>query len=268
MNIRLLGTGGADGVPALYSDSRVSLYAREHGGKDIRSRAAALIDGVLKIDLGPDTWSQLTREGLDARDWTALLFTHSDADHFAPDELMYTLFPFNDMEFGGFTVYANEHICRRILDKFPEWPMEMVMTQSFKPVTHGEYLITPIRAHHLHGEDAHNYIIQDGKSTLLYGTDTGVWDEPTWEALKEFKLDCLVLECSEAFASTNYDGHLDVKEFMQVLGKLQDMGTVHDGTQIWTTHHSHQGEGTHAELEEFFNPEGINVGYDGVVIEF
>src|SRR5690606_11830913 len=86
MNIRLLGTGGADGVPALYSDSRVSLYAREHGGKDIRSRAAALIDGVLKIDLGPDTWSQLTREGLDARDWTALLFTRSDADHFAPDE--------------------------------------------------------------------------------------------------------------------------------------------------------------------------------------
>lgn len=268
MNIRLLGTGGADGVPALYSDSRVSVYARKNGGKDIRSRSAALVDGVLKIDLGPDTWGQLARERLDARDWTALLFTHSDADHFAPDELMYTLYPFNDMEFAGFTVYANEFICRRILDKFPDWPVEMVMTQSFKPVRHGEYIITPIHAHHLPSEDAHNLVIQDGEKTLLYATDTGIWDPPTWEALTNFKLDCLVLECSEGFASTAYDGHLDAQEFLQVLDRLKSQGTVTESTQIWTTHHSHQGEATHAELVEFFSPRGVNIGYDGAFIEF
>ncbi len=268
MNIRLLGTGGADGVPAFYSDSRVSVYARNHGGKDIRSRSSAIVDGTLKIDLGPDTWHQLVQNGLDARDWSALIFTHSDADHFAPDELMYTLYPFNDMEFGGFTVYANEKICRRILEKFPEWPVEMVMTQSFKSVNHGEYVITPIRAHHLPTEDAHNFIIQDSKSTLLYGTDTGIWDAPTWEALENFKLDCLVLECSEGFASTNYDGHLDKEEFVSVLDRLKSIGSVNNNTKIWTTHHSHQGEATHAELEAFFNPIGVNVGYDGALVEF
>lgn len=268
MNIKLLGTGGADGVPALYSDSRVSVYARQNGGKDIRSRSSAIIDGTLKIDLGPDTWHQLVSNGLDARDWSALIFTHSDADHFAPDELMYTLYPFNDMEFGGFTVYANEAICRRILEKFPEWPVEMVMTSSFKSVFHGEYTITPIRAHHLPSEDAQNIIIQDSEKTLLYGTDTGIWDDPTWQTLAGYKLDCLILECSEGFASTNYDGHLDHEEFTMVLSRLRSMGTVHAGTQIWTTHHSHQGDATHAELESYFNPLGVQIGYDGAFIEF
>lgn len=268
MNIRLLGTGGADGIPALYSDSRVSTYARKHGGKDIRSRASALVDGVLKIDLGPDTWHQMVRDSLDARDWTALLFTHSDADHFSPDELMYTMFPFNDMEFAGFTLYANELICRRILDKFPDWPVEMVMTQSFKSFQHGEYTITPVRAHHNPQEDAHNFIVQDEKSTLLYGTDTGIWDSPTWEALAGYKLDCLILECSEGFASTDYDGHLDANEFLYVLGRLREMGTVHQDTQVWTTHHANLGEATHAELQTFFTPHNVNIGYDSVVIDF
>jgi len=267
MNIRLMGTGGADGIPAFFSHSRVSQYARTHQGKDVRSRAAALIDGELKIDLGPDTWAQVANQGLDAMDWTALLFTHSDADHFAPDELMYALYPFNDQHYAGFVVYANPYICHRIWDKYPDWPLEMVETHSFEPFHHGAYTITPIRAHHKLDEDAHNFIVQKGPHTLLYATDTGIWDEPTWEALKEFRLDLLVLECSEGFSSTAYDGHLDAEEFLNVLARLRDQGSVHQKTLVATTHHSHNGDATHEELVDFFAPHGVTVGFDGLVIE-
>ncbi|MES1228095.1 MAG: MBL fold metallo-hydrolase [Armatimonadota bacterium] len=263
-----MGTGGADGIPAFFSDSRVSIHARKHGGKDVRSRAAALIDGTLKIDLGPDTWAQVASQRLDAMDWSAVLFTHSDADHFAPDELMYALYPFNECEYVGFVVYANPYICQRIREKYPEWPFELVETHSFVPFRHGEYEITPVRAHHKMDEDAHNFIVQDGRSTLLYATDTGIWDEPTWKALAKFRLDCLVLECTEAFAHTDYDGHLDSREFMDVLARLRSMGVVHEGTRVVTTHHSHNGEATHAELEQFFAPHQVQVGYDGQVLEF
>jgi len=267
MKIHMLGTGGADGVPAFYGDSRVSEYARRHGGKDVRTRSAALIDDVLKLDLGPDTWHQVSRDRLDARDWTAVLFTHSDADHFAIDELQYALYPFNDMEFAGFTIYANATICRRILERYQDWPFEIVMTQSFVPFGHCAYKIMPIRATHMAGEDAQNFVIKSENKTVLYGTDTGIWSDEVFEFLQDHPLDGLVLECSEGLSPTEYHGHLSVKEFLGVIERLRRAGTVHDRTQIVTTHHSHNGDATHEELEHIFQPHGVQVGYDGMVFE-
>jgi phosphoribosyl 1,2-cyclic phosphate phosphodiesterase len=268
MRLHLLGTGGADGVPALYSDTRVSRYAREHGGKDVRSRAAALIDGHIKIDFGPDTWAQVVREGLDARDWTSVIFTHADADHLAVEELQYSLYPFNSYEAAGFVIYGNNRIVETVGRRYPDWPFEVVLTESFVPFDCCDYRVTPIRAKHgAEGEDAQNLIIERDGRSLLYATDTGIWEEPTWEFLQDYRLDLLVLECTEGFVLTPYNGHLDIEEFRQVVARLRDIGTVTDSTKIVTTHHSHNGEATHTELEAALGPEGVVVGYDGLVIE-
>ncbi len=269
MVIHILGSGGADGIPALYSDTRVSRHARQFGGKDVRSRAAALVDGVIKIDFGPDTWSQITREGLDARDWIAVVYTHSDSDHFAIEELQYVLYPFNDYESAGFTIYGNNVISEAIRCRYPDWPFEVVTTRSFCPVQCCGYDVTPIKAKHgSPDEDTHNLIVQHGGKTLLYATDTGIWEEPTWAFLGEHKLDCLVLECTEAFATTAYNGHLDLAEFKSVLERLRKLGTVSGKTHVITTHHSHNGEATHEELVRELEPLGVTVGFDGLKVEF
>lgn len=263
MRIRLLGTGAAEGIPAFYSSSMVSRYAREHGGKDVRTRCGALIDGTLKIDLPPDTLLHLHRDRLDAEDWTALVFTHSHDDHFAPEELQYCLFPFNDQDYLTFTIYANGAICRRLHEMYPEWPMDIVETRSFEPFRHEEYTITPIKANHLPEEDAQNLIVQKGGHTLLYATDTGVWGNETWEHLKGHKLDLLVIECTEGLRCTDYEGHLDIEALLEVVERLHAQGTLHPDSQVCTTHHSHNGGATHAMLEEALNPHGIEVGFDG-----
>lgn len=268
MKLTLLGTGAAEGIPAFYSDTRVSKHARENRGKDIRSRTAAIIDDVIKLDLGPDTWYQLTQQGLDARDWIALLVTHNDDDHFSIDELQYAVYPFNDMEFFGFPIYGNQNVCRRIIERYPNWPFEVTMTKSFQRVCISEYCVTPLEANHKHDEDSHNFLIQDEQSVFLYGTDTGVWFEPTWEYLQSVKLNCLVLECSEGLNPTPYNGHLDVKEFLAVIERLHRLGTIDSKTKVITTHHSHNGNATHDELLEIFTPHGITVGYDGLTVEF
>lgn len=268
MVIHLLGTGGADGVPALYSESRVSKHARQHGGKDVRSRASAVVDGVLKLDLGPDTWHQVTREGLDARDWISVLFTHSDSDHFAIEELQYALYPFNEYEAAGFTIYGNEVVTARIAERYPDWPFEVVQTKMFCPVKQAEYTITPLMARHMQYEEAHNFIIQDQSKSILYGTDTGIWAEPTWSFLLDHKLDCLVLECSEGFVLTPYNGHLDIEEFKSVIDRLHKQGTIDPSTKVITTHHSHNGDATHDELERELGPLGVTIGYDGLKVEF
>lgn len=267
MKFTMLGSGAADGIPAFYSETRVSQYAREHRGKDVRSRCAAIVDDVLKIDLGPDTWYQLMQCGLDARDWIAVLVTHSDDDHFSIDELQYAVYPFNDMEFFGFPIYANQFACRQIIERYPNWPFEVQVTKNFQTFEVAEYKITPVEANHKRDEDSHNFIIDDGRSVLLYATDTGYWFDTTWDYLQGIRLDALVLECSEGFNPTPYNGHLDAKEFLAVIDRLRRIGTVHDATKVVTTHHSHNGDGTHEELTEFFCPHKVQVGYDGLTFD-
>lgn len=267
MKIRLLGTGAADGIPAFYSTSRVSEYARAHGGKDIRSRSSAIVDAAVKIDLPPDTLCQMNRDGLNAQDWSCLLFTHSDVDHFAIEELQYSFQPFNDMEFLGYTIYGNAAVCRRIMERYPEWPMDLIQTRSFHAVEHGEYRFTPIRANHKLEEDSQNFLITRRAKTVAYATDTGVWDEETWEFLQDCKIDALVIECTEGFNKTDFFGHLDVDGCVAVVDRLRAQGSLVEGARIVTTHHSHQGNATHAELDQALTPHGIIPGYDGLCIE-
>lgn len=267
MIIKLLGTGAADGIPALFSETEVSKHARAHGGKDVRSRSAAIIDGHLKIDLPPDTLLQLSREKLDARDWSAILFTHSHEDHLAVAELQYALYPFNDYDYPGFTVYGNATVAEIINNRYPDWPMDIVTIKSFECFRHGEYSITPIRANHKQDEDCHNFIIDDGKSSMLYATDTGVWHEPTWEFLSDFRFDGLVIECTEGIHRTTYYGHLDVAECINVIERLRRIGALKENSKAVTTHHSHLGGVTHAQLEATLNPHNIIVGYDGLEFE-
>src|ERR1700676_4724693 len=106
MQIRLIGTGAADGIPAFFSESEVSRYARKHGGKDVRTRSSALIDGTIKIDLPPETFMQCVAQGLVPQDWSALVFTHSHEDHCAVSELQYGLIPFTTREFLEYPIYC------------------------------------------------------------------------------------------------------------------------------------------------------------------
>jgi phosphoribosyl 1,2-cyclic phosphate phosphodiesterase len=267
MKIRLLGTGAAEGIPAFYSDTRVSEYARRHGGKDIRTRSAALVDGRIKIDFGPDTLAQIQRYGLDARDWDALLFTHSHDDHFSVTELQYFLYPFSQLQEMPLPIYANASICGKIEEQYPDWPFDLQVTRSFEPVQIGNYTLTPIRAHHMDDEDAHNLILQRDGKTILYATDTGVWFEPTWEYLGSQKIDLLVIECTSGVIHSDYEGHLAEDTFFEVLDRMHKIGSLNGTSKVVTTHHSHNGDATHAELCAQLEPHGIVVGFDGFEIE-
>lgn len=268
MKIRLLGTGGADGIPGLFSDSRVSNYARECGGKDVRTRSSALVDDGLKIDFPPDTFFQVVRDRLRAQDWTAIVYTHSDDDHLAVNQLQYALHPFTPSEKFEFTIYGNSTVIERLTRRYPDWPIETVVTQSFQPFVHADYLITPFKANHKNDEDSQNLVIERGGKTLIYATDTGVWTDESWSFLDSVRADALVIECTDGFAPSNYTGHLDVKKCIEVVDRLRAGGVIRDTTPVVTTHHSHQGEGTYAELSRVLTPHGITAGYDGCVLEF
>lgn len=267
MQILLLGTGAAHGIPAFSSESRVSRYAREHGGKDVRTRTAALIDGILKIDLPPDTLTQVQREGLDVRDWIALIFTHSHDDHFAPSELQYCVIPFNDRDHLDFSIYGNARIVDELWTRYPNWPFDIHPTTSFEPFSIADYRIVPFKANHKLDEDSQNFVIEREGKKLIYATDTGVIFPESMDFLAGAKADCLIIECTEGFVPTQYHGHLDIHECRQMVEALRKNGALQDRARVVTVHHADQGEGTHDELTAAFAPDGIEVGYDGMVID-
>jgi len=267
MKIRLLGTGGADGIPGFFINNEVSTYAKKHGGKDIRTRSAALIDGCIKIDLPPDTICQLHRDRLDASDWTALVFTHSHEDHLAISEIQYALYPFTELEQLPFTIYGNSKIKQMVRARYPYWPIEFVEMCSFGEYHHADYKITGLPANHEDAEECLNLLFERDGVNLLYATDTGIWHDPTFEFLASKRLDGLVIECTEGFHDSSYLGHLNIARLAVVLERLNAQGTIGPNTQVVTTHHAHSGLATHAQLECALKPLGAVPGFDGLVVE-
>ncbi|MDE6677090.1 MAG: hypothetical protein K2K12_05210, partial [Clostridia bacterium] len=82
MKVTYLGTGAAEGIPALFCQCEYCRGVRARGGKEIRSRAQVLVDGELSIDFPPDAFYHGAAEGIDLSAVKYLLVTHSHMDHF------------------------------------------------------------------------------------------------------------------------------------------------------------------------------------------
>lgn len=267
MRVLLLGTGGADGIPALFGNDRVSEHARLMRGKNIRSRAAALIDNQIKLDLGPDTVSQVHREGLKTADWSAIFMTHSDEDHLCLSEIQYGMFPFIDSEKLELTIYGNPLVCELIRHRYPEWPIDLVELHKNQPVQHEQYLVTPIHATHKPDEECHNLIFERDGRRFLYATDTGVYQEEVFKSLADKQIHALVIECSDGIEKSPYIGHMDVAQCVDTVQRLRREGALAHHAKVFTTHHTAGGKATHEELEEILRPYGIEPAYDGLSFE-
>ena len=182
-------------------------------------------------------------------------------------EFQYFLYPFNDNEYLPFTAYGNSAVCGIIRARYPGWPMEIVETRAFAPFEHDGYKITPIAANHKPDEEAHNLIIERDGRKLIYATDTGIWCERTFDFLKGAQAHALVIECTDGFKKSAYNGHLDIAECVGVVHRLGETGGLVADARVVTTHHSHQGGARHCDLVRALGKFGIEPGYDGMEIE-
>ncbi|MBC7808811.1 MAG: hypothetical protein H7145_21980 [Akkermansiaceae bacterium] len=275
MKVFFLGTGAAEGFPALFCSCGVCALARTNGGKDRRLRTGVLIDDTVRIDLSPDTlaqvhaYPQLSLSGLEN-----LLFTHTHDDHFAVRELQYLSPNFAPCRDTPVRVWGTEYLLGRIrvtMGKFFE-PAPLVLTavapfQTY-PVAH--LVTTPIPSHHKDDELCLNYLLTEPETgkTLLYASDTGWYHAPTWEFLAGRRLDAVVLECGLGGSDAGYEGHLSLAGCVSVREKLVAEGGLAEGAPFYLTHISHTGLLCHDELSERAAPHGISVAYDGLELVF
>lgn len=268
MNVTLLGTSAAEGWPGLFCRCEACGKARRLGGKNIRTRSSALIDTTLKIDFPPDTLHHIIQFNLDLRGVSALLFTHAHDDHFSAAELQYRSAHFVPTPIAEpLPIYGPADVIQ-CLEHRLDLERTAVTLHTLEPwetACVGGYQITPILAQHDPTQLCFNYIIQDAEGvSLLYASDTGWYEEPTWQFLREFPLDGIVAECAKGPIEGGYMAHLCIPEVVRMRRKLIDAGGFRADGKMVTTHFSHLGGLMHDELEAVLSPHGIEVGYDGM----
>ena len=128
--------------------------------------------------------------------------------------------------------------------------------------------VTPLPAlHAFEIGGAYNYLFNVNGKGLVIGNDTGWWKDDVWDYLGGTKLDVVVMDCTNGKID-NSGGHLGAPNVVQVKDKLEELGVLNDDCQFIANHFSHNGGWLHEELEQFLNPHGITVGYDGMEIDF
>ena len=88
MKIKFYGTSAGGGIPEIFCYCRVCEYARQHGGKDIRTRSQAVIDDCFGIEYPVDTFAHTAYRGLDMRKVRNILITHAHHDHFLTADIL------------------------------------------------------------------------------------------------------------------------------------------------------------------------------------
>ena len=269
MRVRILGTAASEGWPGVWCGCSTCRRAREIGGKNLRSRASILVDDLHRVDLPPDLYCQMVRNGLDLSGMKYLFFTHTHDDHFAVDQLQYVVPPFAYSRVNEpLEVFGNSSVIRRVreaLGDMSDYPMELRQVRPFEPVEAGGITFTPIPAPHKADEVSLNYVIASDGSAFLYACDTGFYERETWEFLSSVRLDCVVTECTYGFVEPA-PGHLCFSEVLEMKDVLLSSGSLRDDGRVIMTHFSHNVGMVHEEIERAAAPHGVEVAFDGMEI--
>ena len=253
----LLGTGTSTGVPVIGCSCRV---CTSDDPRDRRLRCACFVEtnGLnLLIDAGPDFRTQALRAGI--RQIDTLLVTHHHFDHVAGLDDLRPFFFDNKTPVTCYTHPDSATTLRKMywyIFEDGSYPgiakLELAEVTSPFHVT-GRYnpsnsvLVTPIEAFH-----ADMPVLGFRIGSFAYLTDTNRIPPESMEKLRN--LDVLVLD---ALRRQPHRSHFTIPQAIEVAQQISAKKTIF-------THM------THTVLYEEENdrlPEGISLGYDGLVIE-
>lgn len=267
MQVLVLGSAAAEGIPDPFCRCRVCENARLIGGQEVRGRAAALIDDDLLIDFGPDIVSAANRSALYLGNLRTLLVTHRHSDHWLPDNLIWREPGFAATPVAPLAIYGPRDALAAV-----ESHHERGTELSLHPVTAGDrwpagrYTITAVPATHGGGTlEPLLYVIDDGAHRVLYATDTSTLREEAWEVLRPLGPMDLVLLDQTCGLTWGGDGHHGLEKFMQTRERMIAEGVLGETSRLVAHHFSHNGGLTHTELVDRLAPHGVTVAYDGLV---
>ena len=275
MKLQYLGTAAAEAIPSIFCGCEDCQKSRRLGGRNIRTRAQALLDDRLMLDFGPDNIAHLMTYSIDMNDIEAVLITHIHEDHFYPEQFEYLRQGFAAVrEDKVFSFYGSEDILAPLaqeVERAQHHCLKTVALQPFETMDIAGYRVTPLPADH-GTPHPYIYLISDGEKTLLYAHDTGLFKPETAAYLQEKKprLDLVSMDCTgAAHEDLGYSSHMCLGRNRQIRQWLMDWGCGHEGTHWVCNHFSHNGaHSAYVDFEPLAAREGFETSYDGMIITF
>ena len=276
MKITYLGTGAAEGIPALFCNCEYCRGVRQRGGREIRTRAQVLIDGELSIDFPPDAFAHAQK--FDASALKYLLVTHSHMDHFYAHDFILRGYKYaSNLTQPVLHIYGNGEVMSvfgectaREMKPSVKENLELHPIGAFEELLFGKYRIYTLLAKHSSEEPLLFLIEKEGKR-VLHLSDTGRLPDDTVEYLSEIggaPVDLITLDCTFLYGATGEDArHMGLDENMRTVGRLEALGLADAHTKKVITHFSHNARPTQDVLKSAEEAYGVIAAFDGMEIE-
>jgi phosphoribosyl 1,2-cyclic phosphate phosphodiesterase len=274
MKLTFFGTAAAEGFPGLFCNCKYCQKARELGGKNIRGRSQALIDGDLLIDMPPDTMTRFQMHGIRGDKLTTVLFTHGHGDHYFPANFILRIPPYaHDMEVPVLDVLCPETVYNDLVRIVGEGRDDLRIHKAvpYETVELNGYEITPMKARHDFSRSAVIYVIAKGGKRMLYAHDTGYFYDEVFEYVesKGLYFDLATFDCTYAhLPASPTESHMDFDNVGRVIERLRSIGAVNGDTRLFVNHFSHNGNPLHEDMEVSAAKIGCEVSFDGCSVDF
>lgn len=274
MKLQYLGTAAAEALPALFCQCDTCKKARKNGGKDIRTRTQALIDGVLSIDFPPDVYFHSIQYGFDLTDIHDYIISHSHSDHlYATDVSMLHQGFANLPEDAQYRFYGGKQVCEKIEQAIylphDEHRIKRVFLEPFVTVEIAGFNVTPLKA--FHGtEDPYFYIIEKDGKCILWAHDTGYFFDEVWDYLEKNKphIDFVSLDCTYGTTPEKRAYHMGLDVCAEIRDRLLEIGCLDDKSIACVNHFSHNSPNVlYEDMRRESAKYGMICSYDGMTVE-
>ncbi len=274
MKITYLGTGAAEGVPAIFCRCEYCNAVRK-SGKGIRTRSQVLIGGALSIDFPPDAFWHAYNSGADFSAIEHLLVTHSHMDHFYAHDFVLRGYKYAYSPTASvLNIYGNREVgdvfeesTRRELRDDVKKGLKVHTVSAFIPFQAGACTVVALPATHSSCEPF-VYLVEKENKRYLHLTDTGILGEEAMVYLTGKRVNLVTLDCTFLWqASEEVRRHMGVEDNEKLLSKLREVGAVDDKTKIVLTHFSHHSKPSEEALKRAEERLGAICAYDGMSIE-
>lgn len=262
MDVLLLGTGAADGIPNVFCDCATCADYRSRG--ELRTPTSILVDWHLLIDPGPESPRQVSRLGRDLTECSVILVGHAHSDHLDASLLMHRSW----VRATPLTLAGPAPVTKMSAQWVdPEQTaIEFVTLTAGMDLTISGYRIEALAANHAAYGEALCYRISKDDHSMLYLTDTGPLPPATLQALNRRRVDLVLLEETFGYSEDKSNGHHhNLHDFATTIGALTRRGVVDSFTRVVPIHIGHDNPPL-TELQEAMGEFGAEVLPDGALI--